>query len=143
VILLSLLIASVGLPPLLAGMHFPDEPEERRQEDLARREAAHAAIQAVEEAQIVLMETSTDPDLFPQAAARVIALYRHRLEELGDSHPLRNEVRKLDGAECALRLAALEAERETVFALGRNLKVSDEISRKLVREIDLQEAGFR
>jgi len=143
VILLSLLIAAIGLPRLLAGMNFPEEPEERRQEDLARHEATQAAIAAVEQAQIQLMPHSDDPDIFPQAAARVIALYRQRLGSTSEERSTRQELRKLDQAESALRLAALEAERKAVFDLALNGKVSDEISRKLVREIDLLEAGYR
>lgn len=143
VILLSLLVASVGLPRLLSGMHFPEEPEERRQEDLARREATEAAITAVEQAQIKLMPHSADPDVFPQAAARVINLYRQRQGVTSEDLSTRGELRELDRAECALRLAALEAERATVFNLALNGSISDDISRKLVREIDLQEAGYR
>jgi CPA1 family monovalent cation:H+ antiporter len=37
VILISLLVASIGLPRLLAGVTFPAEPEEQQEEDLARR----------------------------------------------------------------------------------------------------------
>ena len=143
VILLSLLIAAIGLPRLLAGMSFPDEPEERRHEDQARRQATHAAIAAVEQTQIKLMPHSDDPDIFPQAAARVIALYNQRLGSTSEERSTRQELRKLDQAECALRLAALEAERKAVFDLALSGKVSDEISRKLVREIDLLEAGYR
>jgi Na+/H+ antiporter len=83
VILISLLTASIALPRLLAGMTFPAEPEEQQEEDLARREAANAAITAIEKTQIALMESEAciDPDVYPQAAARVIAFYEHKLKE--------------------------------------------------------------
>ena len=38
-----------------------------------------------------------------------------------------------------LRLAAIGAERDTLFSLARANKISDEISRALVRELDLLE----
>jgi Na+/H+ antiporter len=142
VILISLLAASIGLPKLLSGMVFPEEPEERQQEDLARRAAAEAAIVAIEQAQIELMPSSPNPDVYPQAAARVIALYKHRLNE---AHRDQDGVifRKTDRAERKLRIAALEAERRAIFNLTRQGHLSDDISRKLVREIDLNESRYR
>ncbi|WP_432378708.1 Na+/H+ antiporter [Duganella sp. P38] len=143
VILLSLLIASVALPRLLAGMTFPAEPEEQQEEDLARRAAANAAIAAIEKTQVELMESDAciDPDVYPQAAARVIAFYEHKLKEVDPESE--QAWRKTDYAEKELRLAALAAERRTVFDLARHDHISDEISRKLVREIDLMESRYR
>ena len=143
VILISLLTASIALPRLLAGMTFPAEPEEQQEEDLARRSAANAAIDAIEKTQIALMESEdcVDPDVYPQAAARVIAFYEHKLKEIDPDSE--SEWRKTDHAEKELRLAALDAERRTVFDLARHEHISDAISRKLVREIDLMEARYR
>jgi len=42
-----------------------------------------------------------------------------------------------------MRLAALQAERSEIFNLARHSLVSDETSRRLVREIDLAEARHR
>jgi len=143
VILISLLVASIGLPKLLAGMTFPPEPEEQQEEDLARRAAANAAIGAIEKTQVELMEAEAcvDPEVYPQAAARVIAFYEHKLKEVDPA--AEQAWRKTDSAEKELRLAALDAERRTVFDLARQDRISDEISRKLVREIDLMEARYR
>jgi CPA1 family monovalent cation:H+ antiporter len=142
VILISLLAASIGLPSVLRGVDFPDEPEERQEEDRAREVAANAAIAAIEQTQIALMSESPDADLYPQAAARVIALYRHRLKEHTEVDEGRR-FRKIDSAEKELRMAALQAERKAIFNLARHDHISDEISRKLVREVDLSEARFR
>jgi monovalent cation/hydrogen antiporter len=144
VILISLVMASIGLPRLLAGMHFPEEPAEQQEEDMARREAASAAIAAIERAQMEQLQGGQDADMYPEAAARVIALYQHRLDTtaaVDDEDVAR--YRKLDAAERALRLAALQAERRTIFTLARHEHISDEISRKLVREIDLVEARHK
>ncbi|USX16809.1 Na+/H+ antiporter [Oxalobacteraceae bacterium OTU3CAMAD1] len=143
VILISLLTASIALPRLLAGMTFPAEPEEQQEEDLARREAANAAIMAIERTQVSLMESEScvDPEVYPQAAARVIAFYEHKLKEVDPDGE--SEWRKTDHAENELRLAALAAERRTVFDLARTDRISDAISRKLVREIDLMETRYR
>ncbi|WEF33943.1 Na+/H+ antiporter [Pseudoduganella chitinolytica] len=145
VILISLVAASIGLPRLLGGLHFPEEPAEQQEEDLARREAASAAIAAVERAQMELMHKGDECDMYPEAAGRVIALYQHRLDTTGtgDDEEAAARHRQLDMAERALRLAALQAERRTIFNLARHEHISDEISRKLVREIDLVEARHK
>ena len=143
VILISLLVASIALPPLLRGVHFPSEPSEQIEEDRARRAAATAAIAAIEQAQIEQMPRAAEPEVYPQAAARVIALYRHRLNEAASRVDDRGKYRETDRAECTLRLAALQAERERVFELARHGQLSDDTSRKLVREIDLLESRYR
>ncbi|AVR97459.1 Na+/H+ antiporter [Pseudoduganella armeniaca] len=144
VILISLVAASIGLPRLLGGLHFPEEPAEQQEEDLARREAASAAIAAVERAQMELMHKGDECDMYPEAAGRVIALYQHRLDTSGaGDDEAAARYRQLDMAERALRLAALQAERRTIFNLARHEHISDEISRKLVREIDLVEARHK
>ena len=140
VILISLLAASIGLPRLLGGMRFPEEPAERQQEDMARRQAASAAIAAIERAELALADAH-HPDVLPQAAARVIALYEYRLNVAWSAEDQNKEhFRKLDRAERELRLAAMDAERQAIFDLARHHHISDETARKLVREIDLVEA---
>lgn len=145
VILVSLLLASVGLPRLLQGLSLPDEPAERREEDLARREAAAAAIAAIENARHAYSEPcAADADLYTNAAVRVMANYQRRLADSAMPGSVDAErLREADRAEVALRLAALQAEREAIFRLAREYEISDEISRKLVRQIDLMEARYR
>jgi CPA1 family monovalent cation:H+ antiporter len=41
-----------------------------------------------------------------------------------------------------LRLAALRAERDEFFRLGRTRVLADDVVRRLVREIDLAEARY-
>ncbi len=52
-------------------------------------------------------------------------------------------LRKADSAERKLRVCALRAERDEYFKLARQRKLSDESSRKLVREVDLIESRCR
>ncbi|MGB7480531.1 MAG: Na+/H+ antiporter [Burkholderiaceae bacterium] len=142
VILLSLVVASVGLPRLLRGIELPEEPAERLEEDLARHDAATAAILAVGKIQQEQLPQAAEADLYSQAAARVIALYQRRLDG-GSGEGEAGQLRKADQIERALRLAALQAEREAVFSLARQTRISDQTSRKLVREIDLAETLYR
>jgi CPA1 family monovalent cation:H+ antiporter len=53
-----------------------------------------------------------------------------------------DQVRTMEEVERRLRLAAIRAERDELYRLGRSRKISDEIQRKLVREVDLLEARY-
>jgi CPA1 family monovalent cation:H+ antiporter len=142
VILLSLLTASIGLPRILKGIELPDEPAEQLEEDRARHAAAVAAVAAIKQAQQKLPQQAADADIYAHAAAHVLGLYQHRLNGDGaDGNAA--ELRRIDQAERALRLAGLQAERETIFQLARQARISDAVSRRLVREIDLVESRYR
>jgi Na+/H+ antiporter len=142
VILLSLVVASVGLPHLLRGLEVPDESAERIEENLARQEAATAAIAAIETAQHALLHDSAEAELYSDAAYRVITLYQHRLDDHNAVDGDAEQLRKTDEIERALRLAGMQAEREEIFNLARQGRISDNVSRKLVREIDLIESRY-
>jgi len=142
VILLSLVTASIALPHLLKDLELPEEPAEHLEEDDARRAAAGAAIAAVERARRRLAREAEHTDLHSQAAARVMSIYQQRLggtENAGDAARLRRD----EDVERSLRLAALQAERDAVFRLARQGRISDETSRRLVREVDLAESRYR
>jgi CPA1 family monovalent cation:H+ antiporter len=146
VILISLIASSVLLPRVLRGMDvsIPGESAEAREESEALREAAAEAIKAIEEASHALAtENAAEAELYTQAAARVMADYNFRLGP-DDPHPETDGkyLCAADRAEIALRLAALRAERETIFRLARGQRISDEVSRRLVRQIDLIEARY-
>jgi monovalent cation/hydrogen antiporter len=49
---------------------------------------------------------------------------------------------KIDDIERRLRLTGLRAERSEVYRIARARRLSDETSRKLVRELDLLESRF-
>lgn len=143
VILVSLVTASLGLPRLLVGLRLPAEPSGERELELARREAAVAAVAAIDRAQHALPGAAADADVYASAAVRVMALYESRLGEATTTGVAAETLRKADRAERELRLAGLQAERTRVFDLARRHDISDETARKLVREIDLMEARYR
>jgi CPA1 family monovalent cation:H+ antiporter len=143
VIVVSLLLASVALPRLLRGLEVPAEDDAAQEEDHARQAAVRAAVEAVERAG---RERAADEDaeLHANACGMVVNLYRHRLRDIqlegGGSNPDFHAARR---AERDYRLTALQAERDTILRLGRRREISDEIARKLLREIDLVEARYR
>jgi CPA1 family monovalent cation:H+ antiporter len=141
VIVVSLVLAGAGLPRLLKGLELPEETAEQAEEDLARHEAAAAAIAAVDKASRV--REGEPPDAVRTSAAdQVMGLYQHRLGASADSSDA-SRVREAEQAERAYRLAALKAERDTILQLARRRRISDATARKLLREIDLVEARYR
>jgi len=143
VIVLSLVMASIGLPRTLKGLVLPAESAEQVEEDRARHDAAIAAIAAIEKAQQGRTQQTAESEIYIRAAAYVLALYRHRLESSATSPSEAVQLRTTEEAERSLRLTALQAEREKIFSLARQSQISNQVSRKLVREIDLLESRYR
>ncbi len=143
VILVSLVVASVALPRLLVGLTLPDEGDEAREIDMARHAAGVAAIAAIDRAQNSLPEAAANPDVYINAAARVMALYEHRITHDGSSGIDAAELRLADHAERSLRIAGVQAERRVIFEMARARTISDETARMLVRELDLLESRYR
>jgi len=143
VILLSLVAASIGLPIMLRGLALPNDSAARQQEEAARSQAALAAIVAIETALRAVPRDAPDMDAYAIAAASLIERYRKRVDLAGPAGAAGGRGRQGERAEKALLMTGLHAERETVFELARESRLTDEASRKLVREIDLLEARYR
>jgi len=141
VIIVSLVSASIGLPRLLKDLEIPPEPSQQAEEDRARTAAAKAAIEAVEHALREEAGTKIN-DLYPEAGARIVELYRQRIDGLSKTGDDGVHQRKLEEIERRLRLSALRAERNEIYRLTRARRLSEETARKLVGEIDLLETRF-
>jgi Na+/H+ antiporter len=142
-ILMSLLIGVIGLPLLLNGLKRRGDPH-AAEELLARRLAAQAAIRAID-----ALEEALSAGLDASAAARcvdstarVMNLYRRRLEGLGDEEEIRRAARQSEMLESKLRMAALRAERSELLKLRTRQAINDETLNKLMREIDLSETAI-
>ncbi|MEJ0035567.1 MAG: Na+/H+ antiporter [Gammaproteobacteria bacterium] len=142
VIIVSLLAATLALPRLLKGLELPNEPSEDETEDRARIAAAEAAIRAIEQLQHDLGEGRSDADVYAEASARIMDLYRKRI----DGHSRKGEeaarARRGGQIERELRVAGLRAERDELFRMARARELPDDLARRLVREIDLLESRF-
>lgn len=143
VIIVSLVVATIALPRLLKGIELPPEPDHLAEEDRSRVAAAWAAIRAIEDAQHAMAESRANPDIYAETAARLMEIYRHRIETRtpveGDDAA---RARETDEIERRLRLAGLAAERAELVRLGRERQINEETARKLIREIDLQELRY-
>ncbi|MGV8961048.1 MAG: Na+/H+ antiporter [Stenotrophomonas sp.] len=145
VILFSLVGASLALPRLLRGLELPKDDSGRREEDLARKLSSKAALAAVEKARQALVENQAtlNVPLYNDAASRVSQLYQQNLEKGQDPDADPEKVRRLQQAYRTLRSAGLNAEREELFRLTRRGLISEELSRKLIRNLDLLETRQR
>jgi CPA1 family monovalent cation:H+ antiporter len=143
VIIVSLVMASIGLPYLLRDLQLPPDPRDREEEDLVRIAAAEAAILGVERATHDLGAGRGDTDIYAEVGARLMEFYRQRIEGRTKTGQEAEAMRRTDAIERQLRLAGLGAERDELYRAARSNVLSDETARKLVREVDLQEERFR
>ncbi len=142
-ILMSLLIGVIGLPLLLNGLKRRGDPH-AAEEKLARRHAAQAAIRAIDATQEDLT-CHMDAGAAARCAdstARVMSLYRRRLEGLGDEEEARRAARQSEVVEIKLKMAALRAERSELLKLRTRQAINDVTLNKLMREIDLSETAI-
>ncbi|OCJ05328.1 Na+/H+ antiporter [Rhizobium sp. AC44/96] len=142
VIIVSLIVASIGLPVLLKDLQIPPEPSHQREEDEARIKGAEAAIRAIEALQHDMSEGRADADIYTDAGARLMDIYRRRIDgrsKTGDDADL---ARRIEEIERKLWVAGVRAERAEFFRLRKSRKLSEELMKKLVREADLAEARF-
>ena len=142
-ILVSLVIAVIGLPILLLGLERARNPN-AAEERIARRHAAQAAIRAIDDAHEKLTDEMDEAGSARCAdtTARVMNLYRRRLEVLGDEEAPRKAAHQSEMVETKLRMAALRAERAELLKLRSDQTINDETLNKLMREIDLSETAI-
>ena len=143
VILLSLAIASIGLPLLTRGLtdSLP-EPERKDTEANARVAASEAAIRRIEKAVTEPLPDQRDVDARAEASVHLLDVYRRHLDYGDMSGENAEDMQRRDEAERRLRLVALDAERDELYRLRRAFAIDDVVHQKLVREIDLMEASL-
>ncbi|MES3153075.1 Na+/H+ antiporter [Sphingomonas faeni] len=139
VILSSLVIASIGLPLLLRGLSLPPEPGVAAARDMARLAAANAAIAELDRVQHRMAEGRDDADRFTDVAARLMDQYRERIDSLS-AQPEDRAGQGDARIERDMRLAAIRAERNTIFDLARRREIGIELAEQLGRELDLVDA---
>lgn len=142
VILFSLVTASIALPLLLKGLSPALNTSSEKEETQARVAAAHAAITQIERLQHARSANQPDVDIVVAAAARVMDLYRARIESGVSDEETTSLAKRGEAIEREMRLVGLQAERENLFNQLRSRQVGSETARKLIRELDLLEARY-
>lgn len=142
VILLSLLLATLALPRTLRGLSLPADPALRRAEYTVRSAAAQAAIKAILAAGRAAPASAAQSEASADLSRELIAVYRQRIERYDHDETSIADRRKADLIERELRLIGLRAEREEILRASAEHGVTELVQRRLVREIDLQEARY-
>ena len=115
------------------GRHAADEQERERKAEFAARS------DALKLAQTRLEELAADNQLAPEALAILRARHDYRSGRLPMAAP-----NALDPASAAasVRSDLIALEREYIYRLLREGRITDEARRRIERELDLEEAGI-
>lgn len=143
VIVLSLIMGSLILPPLLKDVDaILPETSDATEEDRARSTANDAAVRAIEKKQHQVAEGQDDIDIYAAAAERAMDVYRLRMAESLRTEEEVKLSQRVESIARTLRLEGFKAERDEIFRLARNGELEETIARRIVREIDLMEARY-
>lgn len=140
VIIISLIAAGIGLPPLLRGYGPVPELRHQAQERLACEAARDAAVQSVGQILNELMqsESGQNTTLYTEVAGQLLEELQFDLEGLRHESGQRTLALRR-AVERKMRLAAIEAARQAVYQLAREHRISDALAREHVRKLDLHE----
>ena len=133
VILFTLVVQGLSLPFLIRALHVEDDDSEEREEAIARKRAAQAALLRIEEL--------IDEDwVREETAERMRGLYNFRINRFGErlGHG-DGSVEEQSQAYQRLRRELLRAEEEAVVALRRADEISDEVLRRVLRDLALED----
>jgi CPA1 family monovalent cation:H+ antiporter len=134
VILVTLVVQGLTLPPLIKALKLKDDGADLREEREALLHASEAAVKRLTE----IDQTSI---IHPQLMERVRLPYEQRLERLTEATREDPECRLTEGEGAAfrrLRAEALAAERKAIVELRNQGKISEEILHKVQESLDLE-----
>ena len=144
VIILSLLLAVITLPPLIRFLPVADADPLEAEIMGARRQMAESAVQEIEQRLPAALGRRHGParTAYEEAASRVLADYRLRLQGRDDDDENQERAREDQRAELKLRLRAIRAERSKMQALRQSHAINDEAVQVLIGELDLEEEAL-
>lgn len=142
VILVSLLAATIGLPILLRGLPVASNDQQELELRSVWRRTAVAAIRQLEHEPLPAedREDAEEAARLAEIRARLMAEYRQQLDPVADSQDARERARGLELADQALRIKALHAQRLELYRLRKENLVDDETMRRVLGDLDVQEA---
>ncbi len=131
VILATLVLQGLSLPPLIRLLRFEEDHGLEQEETLAREHAATAALSRLD--QVVGENWAT-----AEQVERVRLRYSRRLERFARSNIMEGKA-SIEGTEAFQRLQheTLTAERMALVGLRNNGTISDEVLHHLEQEIDV------
>ena len=135
VILVTLVLQGLTLPPLIRKLGLAGTPVPDREEEEARRAILEAALGSLEE-----FRNRPEP-VFPEVYDDLAHHYRQRLAILNreDDDSEGPSKAALHDHFVKISQELLRIERETAVRLRNDSRISDELLRKIERELDLSE----
>jgi CPA1 family monovalent cation:H+ antiporter len=136
VIVVTLIGEGLALPPIVRWLALPrDAADERRREQDAE---ITARIETLRETQVRLEALAADGTTDPDVIALLRARYDHRAGQLPRTADRHDAI----AAAAELRAELIAAEREYIYRLLQDGKITDEARRRIERELDLEEASL-
>lgn len=142
VVLVTLVGQGTTLGPLLRAVGLAESDRERREETLARRAVAEAALSRIE-------ELVADERLEELTAAALRQVYELRLDRLadhdapGDAGSVSSGRRSRLPDTVEIRLELIGSQRSAVQRLYREARIGADTRRALARDLDLEESRLR
>ena len=138
VIFITLVGVGLGLPPLVRWLGVNDVGRaesiaEHESEIAARREALGAALKSLD-------AITDDRELSDEVVKLLRARHETRADQLPDS--LNPDAHDVSAAGTALTRELISAERKFIHVMLRDGKITDEIRRRIERDLDLEEASL-
>jgi Na+/H+ antiporter len=138
VIFITLVGVGLGLPPLVRRLGVNDVGRaesiaEHESEIAARREALGAALKSLD-------AITDDRELSDEVVKLLRARHETRADQLPDS--LNPDAHDVSAAGTALTRELISAERKFIHVMLRDGKITDEIRRRIERDLDLEEASL-
>ena len=137
IIVITLIGQGAVLPSVVRWLALPHDAEDERRRE--RDAEITARLEALNVAQGRLDQLATDGELAPEVLAILRARHDHRAVQLPKNAA---DGRKAVAAAAELRLELIAAEREYIYQLLRDGKITDEARRHIERELDLEEASL-
>jgi CPA1 family monovalent cation:H+ antiporter len=138
VILITLVGLGLGLPPVVRWLGIA---QTARDEHLAEHESEIAARREALEVALKSLDAITDDR---EVSGEVIKLLRARHEIRANQLPdsLDPDAREVSAEGTALTRELIAAERKFIHVLLRDGRITDEVRRRIERDLDLEEASL-
>jgi Na+/H+ antiporter len=138
VIIVTLVGLGLGLPPVVRWLGVA---EAGRGEHIAEHESEIAARRAALDAALKSLDTITDDrELSDEVVKLLRARHEIRVNQLPDS--LDPDAHEVTASGMALTRELIAVERKFIHALLRDGRITDEIRRRIERDLDLEEASL-
>ena len=131
VILVTLVVQGLSLPPVVRRLRLPRELAHEREEAHARAHAATAALERLDRA-------ADGVGLPVEVVGRIREVYAERLRRVGPGDSGGRSLAEEEAAVRRLRAEILEAERRALVDLRDREVISDEVLSRLEHELNLE-----